>query len=288
MLPVLSGWIAGETVPEMYKTVSLAAVVVGASYYYFFVHSKRARFLDLFSEKHMLPEGFIFSYSEIMKDPKRVGRKLNIGGRELEVLHTGGFLRLYHIRCRVYWLAQNMQEHITPDWKIHFSIDLSDREKAWDILAAIFIESGFETGMKVTYESEERWPEKQRGREFTVYVYKYDDTYGQGPDPSKPEWELGKKHNVASIHWEEFILRAERALRENGIRCRGCADGDLHLGRYASLRNEAYIPRTRKESEKEITLYEMPPNSCGWNAAGHKCPMEFARIQRKLRELHAE
>ena len=27
------------------------------------------------------------------------------------------------------------------------------------------------------------------------------------------------------------------------MRARGCADGDLPLGRYASLRNEAFVPR---------------------------------------------
>jgi len=287
MIPILSSWMMGEPIPTMCKTVSVAAIVVGCSYYYFFVHGKRKRFLDLFPQQK-LPEGFIFSFAEIMKDPKRVGRKLSVGGRELEVLHTGGFLRLYHIRCRVYWLAQNMQEHMTPDWKIHFSIHLDDRAKAWDILAAIFIESGFETGMKVTYAPSDRWSDIQRGREFTVYIYKHVPEYGEGPDPSKPDWVLTKQHDMPSKCWEEFIVRAERALAENEIRCRGCADGDLHLGRYTSLRNEAYIPRTQTLDEKEVILHEMPPNSCGWNAAGHKCPIGFSTIQRRLRAIHEE
>lgn len=271
------------------RTVVGAVVVLGISLYYLgILYNKKKKFLDLFSQTHTLPEGFIFSHSEIMKDPKRVGRKLKIGGRELEVLHTGGFLRLYHIRCRVYWLAQNTQEHVTPDWKIHFSVDLNHREKAWDILAALFIESGFETGMKVTYAPEQQWSEKQRGREFTVYVYKYVPEYGKGPDPSRPEWELGKRHEVHCRDWEEFIVRAEMALLRNEIGCRGCADGDLHLGRYASLRNEAYILVTKAgDSGREVITHEMPPNSRGWNAAGHRCPLDFVRIQKRLRSLQA-
>ena len=41
--------------------------------------------------------------------------------RTYHVLHTGGFLRLATERGRVYWVAQNMTSHSTPDWVSHLS-----------------------------------------------------------------------------------------------------------------------------------------------------------------------
>ena len=94
------------------------------------------------------------------------------------------------------------------------------------------------------------WPAGQRGREITVYIFKYCHQYGNGPmdnlgDPGtnhiyhlSPEFEAG----YDSAFWFDFIRRAERALATAGVRSRGTADGDLALPtcRYASLRNEAF------------------------------------------------
>ena len=56
--------------------------------------------------------------------------------------------------------------------------------------------------------------------------------------------------------------------------------GDLPLGgRYASLRNEAYVmvPEERRPAKhRGCPIYEYPPNDAGWNAAGHKVPGSFA------------
>eukprot|EP01043_Picozoa_sp_COSAG02_P080010 COSAG02_NODE_18813_length_917_cov_1.282396_1_plen_138_part_10 len=87
---------------------------------------------------------------------------------EYHVLHTGGFLRLCTMRGRMYWLAQNQTGHITPDWKLHFSVELQDIPQAWDLLAALFLERGCEVGMKATYahlRDESYWSSAQRGRE---------------------------------------------------------------------------------------------------------------------------
>lgn len=95
---------------------------------------------------------------------------------EYHVLHTGGFVRLCTHRGRSYWNAQNESGHVTPDWKLHFSTHLDDVGKAWDILAALFLEMKAEIGLKAVLhkkgtEQGDRWSEVQRGRELTVYIY---------------------------------------------------------------------------------------------------------------------
>lgn len=89
-----------------------------------------------------------------------------------EVLHSGGFLRLYTLRGRSYWNAQNETEHTTPDWKLHFSCALSHVGLAWNSLAALFIDMKCEIGMKATVLNHDQWSENQRGREITVYIYR--------------------------------------------------------------------------------------------------------------------
>lgn len=52
-------------------------------------------------------------------------------GRTFELLVSNGFLKLYTLPGRAYWVAQTQAVHITPDWKIHFSIAKQDISKAW-------------------------------------------------------------------------------------------------------------------------------------------------------------
>jgi hypothetical protein len=48
----------------------------------------------------------------------------------------------------------------------------------------------------------------------------------------------------------------------------GLADGDLRIGKYVSLRNEAFVL-----SEKGEHIY--PPNNAGWNGAEHEIPLSL-------------
>eukprot|EP00658_Telonema_sp_P-2_P053348 TRINITY_DN4183_c0_g1_i9.p1 TRINITY_DN4183_c0_g1~~TRINITY_DN4183_c0_g1_i9.p1 ORF type:complete len:228 (-),score=60.24 TRINITY_DN4183_c0_g1_i9:170-751(-) len=122
-----------------------------------------------------------FRWARIMDDPKADHGTFSMRWfRTLtyHLQHTGGFLRLATERGRVYWLAQNETEHTAPDWKLHFSIAprgewQEDIGIGWDALAALFMERCCEIGMKARYDS---WGEDgQRGRELTVYVYKFDE-----------------------------------------------------------------------------------------------------------------
>jgi hypothetical protein len=117
-----------------------------------------------------------FKYKIVEKDPKRI-ESFEFNSKVFEIMHTGGFLRLYTTQGRVYWLAQNEFQHYTPDWKIHFSIELEQLAEAWNILGELFIEFGMDTGMKVIMRPLDAWPENMKGREITVYMYVHQEKY---------------------------------------------------------------------------------------------------------------
>jgi hypothetical protein len=95
-----------------------------------------------------------------------------------------------------------------------------------------------------------------RGREFTVYIFQYDPIYATETDaelllrPSDAQTpRCGRYLAARSISspdcrrfWVDFVRRVERSFADHGIHSRGCAAGDLPLGVYASLRNEAFVP----------------------------------------------
>lgn len=191
----------------------------------------------------------------------------------------------------MYWIAQNEQDHRTPDWKLHFSVKPAHVPKAWDVLSALFMELDCDFGMKaVSGDALESWPQKQFGRELTVYMFQHSATYGWGgpmtglcEDCQLHNFWLGPEFERDSGFWHQFVQAAEEAFQKAGVESHGLADGDLKLGRYASLRNEAFIPVDG--------LHVYPPNNAGWNAAGHACPLQLPRIQlmrnslRQLRRL---
>lgn len=237
-----------------------------------------------------------FHWEEIENEPKVQRNCIDRSFRstEYEILHTGGFVRLCTDRGRVYWLAQNEHDHRLPDWKIHFSVELSDIPRAWDTLTELFLEEACDFGMKaVAGEAFESWPPEQRGREITVYIFQNHAAYNGGgpmmgycPGNEHNFW-LGPEFERAPDFWSHFVEEAEQRLSAANIRSRGLAHGDLKLGHYASLRNEAFI------FEAASGLYIYPPNTSGWNAVGHPCPvhlplqgrleMAFRRGHRRLR-----
>ena len=76
----------------------------------------------------------------------------------------------------MYWNAQNESEHTTPDWKLHISCSLCDIGRAWNSIAALFMDMKCEIGMKATVLDSTRWSDAQRGREITIYVYRLEYT----------------------------------------------------------------------------------------------------------------
>ena len=238
----------------------------------------------------------VFRWENIQADPKAKHPTVQLRDdwyktMQYEVLDNNGFLYLYTLRGRVYWVSQNLTTHTTADWKLHCSVIAEDIPKAWNILSKIFMESKCEIGMKATTTGETFTKSTQRGRELTLYIYQYDERlrsgimYEQSPitghdlfigDPLKeeeadfylgPEWQGVYDANF----WYDLIAKIESAFKAAGIRCNGgTADGDLPLPhcQYVSLRNEAFVI---EDKEKGL---QYPSNSVGWNAAKHKNPLE--------------
>lgn len=235
-----------------------------------------------------------FKWHLVEAEPKVMRSCLTRAHRtmEYEILHTGGFLRLCTERGRVYWLAQNTEEHRTPDWKLHFSILPRDVPRAWDALSALFMAHACDFGMKaVSGDALASWPRRQHGRELTIYIFQHCWDYdGGGPmmDCCKPGTEhrfwLGPEFQRSPSFWSSFVAEAERVLLDAGIENHGgTAIGDVALGRYASLRNEAFVLRreqTNQHRRNGAMTFIYPPNEAGWNAAGHPLPMHVPMHRR--------
>jgi len=228
--------------------------------------------------KDSLPSGHPFAYETIMQQPKQMPQ-VREGGLTYEILHTGGFIKLYTLKGRLYWSSQASFGMIKPDWKIHFAVARKDIPKAWDILAKLFMESHCEFGMKVRWQSlipphhgetttttaaEEElgeagqeqqqqqqetnspfaWSNEMWGREITVYCYTHDNNYDalDVTLDDGSELKLRKRDQKDRQFWKEFMRRAEKRLTRNGVREIPMNPGDKPFGaKYASLRNEAFI-----------------------------------------------
>lgn len=235
-------------------------------------------------------EPFPFYWAQIEDEPKVWRNCLKRAHRtmEYEILHTGGFVRLCTERGRVYWLAQNEHDHRLPDWKIHFSVKPQCVPLAWDILTQLFVAESCDFGMKaVAGEALSSWPASQRGREITVYIFQDHEAYaGGGPmmdlcaKGSEHRFWLGPEFERDADFWAHFIRIAEAALAAAGVETNGgVAAGDLPLGTYASVRNEAFVlerpDAAVRGGRRSPLLYVYPPNFEGWNAAGHSCPLKL-------------
>ena len=209
-----------------------------------------------------------------------------------QILHSGGFLKLADRHGRVYAYAQALLANRVPDWKLHVSVAPDDHEVAWQIIARAFMRHRLRTMMKLQVQGE-AWPERQYGREFTIYIYTHnrgfdrlarqelrDDTAREGV----VGLEAGVMHRDAEF-WRMFIQQLETQLAAANVRSRGTAKGDRALGQYVSLRNEAFV-EAREEWQLDRTWhgidigapagtihYVYPPNVAGYNGAGHVDPL---------------
>ena len=128
------------------------------------------------------------------------------------------------------------------------------------------------------------FPEHMSGREITIYIYKYNEKLNgnsnEVDDINEMNEEIKKKIIYTKADeekyqfWFDFLIDVEKRLKEDNIQKRknnGCADGDLYLGLYTSLRNESFTFNNIKK------IYEFPPNEKGWNGSKQKAP--FSKIQ---------
>ncbi|KAH3758272.1 hypothetical protein Pelo_9981 [Pelomyxa schiedti] len=212
------------------------------------------------------------------------------------------FVRLYTGMGHRYWIAQANAMYRTPDWKLHFSVLFDDIPKAWEIIAEVFITKGCLSGMKA--EIGKARPEFQRGREITVYIYRYskayagarfthldDDSDNHPQLPSPPSTStpttpttppkhltLSDEYEQSPRFWLQFAQECETRLTENSIKPAGLAQGDRRLvldsgieSNYCSYRNEAFIPLKAAQSvlhnTNQVEFYgKYPP------IAGHVYP----------------
>ncbi|KAL9657569.1 hypothetical protein ABK040_000996 [Willaertia magna] len=268
----------------------------------------------------------IFDYETLMKDRS----KMHIIDDEYFVGASNGFVRIFTIKGKKYWLSQAQVYHRAPDYKIHFSIHYDDIPKAFNILAKHFYLKKCQFGMKAAmtdivynkvYQDEDYgWPEHMKGREITLYIYRYynpNDYYFIREYIGNNSFikhylndknsEFYKNNLLEYVHYNpfdqyeltlqdeeplqfywNFIKEAEQLLEKENIRTNGCAQGDLPLGgKYATFRNETCIICPEKRKDKNVkdidNLFMYPPNETGWNASG----MEDALfIYYSLRQLN--
>ena len=126
--------------------------------------------------------------------------------------------------------------------------------------------------------------EMQAGREITLYIYTFDEKLNKNPFELDEEDENGKIKHIKYIFtkseektfkfYYDLLIDIEKKLSKENIKQtieNGCAYGDLWLGKYASLRNEAYC-----KVKNGGLVY--PPNERGWNSTKQKMPFSWIDI----------
>lgn len=229
------------------------------------------------SELNELP--CVFTYEHLINHVSNSSLvpSCKINGILYEAISANSYIKLRTQKGLEYWISQAEHNRREPDWKIHFAIAEHDIAKAWNSLAHLFLKMRCDYIMKVKTHPPQEWPIHMHGREITIYV----------PMPSA---QLGlKRNNVQrSKFWVTFIEIAEQQLSATNVEARATAVGDLQLGRYCSIRNEAFILKTAEmiipdeqwegydrrleEIKPNVAQYIYPPNESGYNAAKHPEP----------------
>lgn len=225
-------------------------------------------------EKHLIrkiPQEFEYEYVFQNRYSMPKHKYNNI---EYELLCTNGFIKLYTIETRAYWMAQNMNGNLPSDWKFHVSIKKEQIPKAWDIIVKIFIKLKCKSGMKVIFLKDDVHVVK--GREITIYIYRYDKRFGEGLKGGNELFKLSKENEQDGFFWFNFVDKCEKKLTKNQIIIQGCADGDLPIGKYFSLRNESFVLHKIILPNNEIGYeYQYPFNEDGWNKNNQRLPFSL-------------
>ncbi|CAF0991418.1 unnamed protein product [Adineta steineri] len=236
-------------------------------------------------------EEFYFDYIRLLVE----NRMLHRSGYYLGA--SNSFVRLFTITARRYWLAQATSEHITADWKVHFSIRPRDISLAFNLLSELYYQMKLPIGLKARYpdhwkDYENEWPKHMRGREITVYIFLYENTVktnqtmvysSKNLNQSKYmiDWILSSTKDIYENHdlkktdeipldrYLDYVDQAEKLLEQYRIESNGCADGDYPIGKYTSLRNEKFVAIEDYDDNTKIRLI-YPPNECGYNGSNDK------------------
>jgi len=231
-------------------------------------------------------EEFYFDYVRLLVENRMLHRSGYYLGASNE------FVRLFTITARRYWIAQATSEHLTADWKVHFSIRPRDIPLAFNLLSELYYNMKLPIGLKARYpdnwkDYENEWPKHMYGREITVYILLYESTLKTNQtmlysinDLTKPirmiDWQLSSERDVYATHdltrkdeisldrYLDYVDQAEKLLQEHRIESNGCAIGDYPIGKYTSLRNEKFV--AIEYNENDIVL-KYPPNECGYNGS---------------------
>ena len=214
----------------------------------------------------------------------------------IELLVTNGFVKLYTYKGRIYNIYQNHDNHTVPDWKFHFNVKPEHIPKAFNIVSETLLKHL----IKTTNEEEilddliismkayniNLCEEMQKGREVTLYIYTFDERLNreifemenkdENGNIKKIRYAFSKKEEKKFKFYYDLLIDIENQLGLEKIEQtvkNGCAEGDLWLGKYTSLRNEAYC-----QSKMGGLIY--PPNDRGWNSNKQTCPFSWINIFR--------
>ncbi|UJR36860.1 hypothetical protein I4U23_029573 [Adineta vaga] len=240
-------------------------------------------------DNETMQEEFYFDYTRLLEENRMLHRSDYYLGA------SNSFVRLFTLTARRYWLAQATSEHITADWKVHFSIRPRDIPLAFNLLSELYFDMKLPVGLKARYpdhwkDYENVWPDHMRGREITVYILLYENTLLKPKqtmlyscqDSYKPiemiDWTLSSSNDIYAMHdltekdeipldrYLDYVDRAEQLLERYDIESNGCAHGDYPIGKYTSLRNEKFVAITDDGDSGKIRLI-YPPNECGYNGS---------------------
>ena len=214
----------------------------------------------------------------------------------IELLVTNGFVKIYTFKGRIYHIKQNIDNHTVPDWKFHFNVRPEEIPKAFNIISETLLKhiiqnTKSEEILEDIFISMKAYninlcTKMQRGREITLYIYTFDERLNQEPVEIYVDNEDGQKKLIKYVFrkneekkfkfYYDLLIDIENQLSLNKIKQtveNGAADGDLWLGKYASLRNEAYCKGINGG-------YIYPPNNKGWNSAKQKMVFSWIDIFR--------
>ena len=222
--------------------------------------------------------------------------KINSKKILIELLVTNGFVKIYTFKGRIYHIKQNIDNHTVPDWKFHFNVKPEEIPKAFNIVSETLLKHSIKNTkdediiddiiISMKAYNINLCTEMQEGREITLYIYTFDKRLNEDPFEMDVEDENGKLNKIKYIFrkdeeknfkfYLDLLIDIENQFKKLKIKKRienRCAYGDLWLGEYASLRNEAFC-----KGENEGYIY--PPNNRGWNSLKQKMPFNWINIFR--------
>ena len=224
---------------------------------------------------------------------------------KFELLVSNGYVKFYTYKGRMYHVQQNRLQHLSSDWKFHFNVCEEDIPKAWQIITKILLNYTLKYVDNKTFDDlflsmkaintnlQKKWPKYMFGREITVYIYQYIKELNETEkgveitgDNNEKKYLFYKKDEEQNFNfWLNFLIDCEKELSSSNIRFKkldGAADGDLYIGKYASLRNESFT------YDKNNDTQEYPTNDKGWNYNKQKMPFSWFEIFKLRQQLRNE